>query len=100
MMSKDDPCDLFRVARAYYDRHRMSDADLFLCLKQFCRQHPEVMESECYESGMSWTPLVRRELKHILWSFSNYELKQRPIFVKAERFLDTVPLYSTEGEYL
>ena len=92
-MSEDDTCDLVRISRAYFDRYRMSDVDLFFCFERFCCQHPDVMDSERYDPKMSWEFSVRSELRQILDGFRNQELLTRPICVKTREFLDTVPLF-------
>ena len=92
-MSPDDPSELVRISRAYYDRNRKADADVFGGLEQFCKHYPCVLSGREYCDTMSWTSSVKRKLRHILDNIHDGDLRQRPLYVQAQNFLDTVPLF-------
>jgi len=96
MLTDDDPCELVRICRTYYERYRMADAEVFERLEQFCSQHPEVLNSESYDAGMAWKYSDRRKLGRCLDGIHDQEMKQRDKYQRAMKFLGTVP-FSLDG---
>ena len=84
-MERNDPCALICVSRAYYDSHRIPDAEIMCRLEQFCAQHPEVL-SASYDTSMSWSPSLLGEFIVLVLCITNETLHLRDIYQKALSF--------------
>jgi len=91
-MKRDDPSELAYVSRAYFNSHRISNAEVLRCLEFFCDEHPEILQAERYEDRMSWLRKTRNKLLSLLLNVQNRELQERDTWVNAHKFLRTVPL--------
>ena len=90
-MDKDDTSMVFCVSRAYFNSHQMADAEVLCCLERFCDEHPEILSSNRYEDGMSWSYKTKYKLKNLLNNVRDRELRKLEIWVKADKFSATVP---------
>ena len=90
-MEEDDTSALVSVSRAYFNFHQMSEAEVLCCLERFCDEYPEVLKSNSYTEGMSWSGKTQRKLQSLVYNVQDDELQKRETWVKAQKFVNTVP---------
>ena len=90
-MDDNDTSELVGLSRAYLKSHRICDAQVLCCLERFCDEHPEILTSNRYEDGMTWSGRIQYKLHSLLHEVRDGELRKQEIWVRAKKFLATVP---------